>query len=282
MSDKMREALKTDVQRVVDDLYRIGGDGMKYTWAERTRALKAVVVLTSDDALASPQNDAEAVVIIDRDDLADLQGANGNESVLVTVRDGDYPYALPLYTAPPSSRMRRALEAAHFELSALIEFPDDPQTHHWPVSNRADAECLQKAYCELCEALRPGDNHSSKESEGGDKVDSSSVLVSKEEHRHHTNGMTPVGTIAETVDGTGANPSDPTPPDREEIELDRLRTVAWAAQGLLNADTYVSDVPREQAVSLATMKLAQALGTWQMHHGACRTDRIILALRGGE
>ncbi len=52
------------------------------------------------------------------------------------------------------------------------------------------------------------------------------------------------------------------------VELPRLRAVAWAAQGLLNADTYVSDVPREQAVREATLKLQQALGTWQMHHTA--------------
>lgn len=55
-----------------------------------------------------------------------------------------------------------------------------------------------------------------------------------------------------------------TPPD----EIERLRTVAWAAQGMLNADTYVSDIPREQAVREATLKLQQALGTWQMHHTA--------------
>lgn len=53
---------------------------------------------------------------------------------------------------------------------------------------------------------------------------------------------------------------------REEIT--RVRAVAWAAQGLLNADTYVSDIPREQAVREATIKLQQALGTWQMHHTA--------------
>lgn len=52
------------------------------------------------------------------------------------------------------------------------------------------------------------------------------------------------------------------------VELPRLRAVALAAQGLLNADTYVSDVPREQAVRDATIKLQQALGTWQMHHTA--------------
>ncbi len=51
-------------------------------------------------------------------------------------------------------------------------------------------------------------------------------------------------------------------------EIERLRAVAWAAQGMLNADTYVSDIPREQAVREATLKLQRALGTWQMHHTA--------------
>ena len=51
-------------------------------------------------------------------------------------------------------------------------------------------------------------------------------------------------------------------------EAERLRAVAWAAQGLLNADTYVSSIPREQAVREATLKLQQVLGTWQMHHTA--------------
>jgi len=63
------------------------------------------------------------------------------------------------------------------------------------------------------------------------------------------------------------------------IELPRLRAVAWAAQGLLNADTYVSDVPREQAVRDATLKLQQALGTWQMHHTAA--SKLPPADRGG-
>lgn len=57
-------------------------------------------------------------------------------------------------------------------------------------------------------------------------------------------------------------------------ELPRLRAVAWAAQGLLNADTYVSDVPREQAVREATIKLQQALGTWQIHHTAAKASPI--------
>lgn len=54
----------------------------------------------------------------------------------------------------------------------------------------------------------------------------------------------------------------------KQDEIQRLRAVAWAAQGLMNADTFVSDVPREQAVREATIKLQQALGTWQMHHTA--------------
>ncbi len=51
-------------------------------------------------------------------------------------------------------------------------------------------------------------------------------------------------------------------------EIERLRAVALAAQGMLNADTYVLDIPREQAVREATLKLQRALGTWQMHHTA--------------
>lgn len=58
------------------------------------------------------------------------------------------------------------------------------------------------------------------------------------------------------------------------VELPRLRAVAWAAQGLLNADTYVSDVPREQAVREATIKLQQALGAWQMHHTAAKASSV--------
>lgn len=52
----------------------------------------------------------------------------------------------------------------------------------------------------------------------------------------------------------------------KQDEIHRLRAVAWAAQGLMNADSFVSDVPREQAVREATIKLRQALGTWQMYH----------------
>jgi hypothetical protein len=56
-------------------------------------------------------------------------------------------------------------------------------------------------------------------------------------------------------------------------EKERLEDVAWAAQGLLNADTFVSGVPRAEAVSRATLKLQQALGTWQMHHCAVKAAR---------
>jgi hypothetical protein len=62
-------------------------------------------------------------------------------------------------------------------------------------------------------------------------------------------------------------------PAAVDVELDRLRNVAWAAQGLLNADTYVTDIPRMDAVAQATIKLQQALGTWQMHHTASDAGR---------
>lgn len=61
--------------------------------------------------------------------------------------------------------------------------------------------------------------------------------------------------------------------DEQKVEIERLRAVAWAAQGMLNADTYVSDIPREQAVRDADLKLRQALGTWQMHHTAQQVTR---------
>lgn len=61
--------------------------------------------------------------------------------------------------------------------------------------------------------------------------------------------------------------------DEQKVEIERLRAVAWAAQGMLNADSYVSDVPREQAVREADLKLRQALGTWQMHHTAQQASR---------
>lgn len=64
-----------------------------------------------------------------------------------------------------------------------------------------------------------------------------------------------------------------------DVELERLRAVAWAAQGILNAGTYVSDIPREQAVREADQKLRQALGTWQMHHTAASAHSP--AERGG-
>jgi hypothetical protein len=55
-------------------------------------------------------------------------------------------------------------------------------------------------------------------------------------------------------------------------ELERLREVAHAVEGLLNADTYVSNVPRAEAVRNATIKLNQKLGIWQMHHTAQKAE----------
>lgn len=64
------------------------------------------------------------------------------------------------------------------------------------------------------------------------------------------------------------------------IELHRLREVAWAAQGLLNSDEYVSSIPREQAIREAATKLRQKLGVWQMHHTAVQASGDHSATRG--
>lgn len=71
-----------------------------------------------------------------------IERTGGNSGPVVT-------HEFPSHLREPSSELTkstRVLDLVREELAALIPDPSSPKLSDWPVTNPADAECLQAAY----------------------------------------------------------------------------------------------------------------------------------------